>query len=702
LKSRDRRARWPWLLAVAAFAVTAAPPRPAAAEAGACSRARAALACPAGMSRQATVGLVTDSAATDVLHYDLDIALDPAAASLSGTNRMTVRVVAETLSTFTFQLANQLAVTSLQVDGEDARWLRLDALNVEVTIAPPRLAGDELVLAVGFQGRPDPSSDGIYFQNRGGWPLVFTLSEPTFAPMWWPVKDDNTDKATADVRVTVPSGLTVASNGLLVAEEPLSGSRTRFHWHTDYPTAPYLIFLSAARYNRFSGTWQHDGAAMPLQFFFFPDEDTTANRTRALATVTMLDTLGSAFGPYPFAAEKYGLYQWTFGGGMEHQTMTGQDSFSELLTVHELAHQWWGDLVTCATWHDIWLNEGFATYAEALWAERKPGSSGLAALTQLMLQNRPRDASGTVYVSDLSDVDRIFSADLSYRKGAWVLHMLRHVMGDRAFFDLLLEWRRENAYSSNTTEGFRILAEAIHGSDLSWFFDEWVYGGGMPEYSVGWRGVRAAGRDWVEVSLQQVQTDAGAFRMPIDVRLWSGQTYTTAVVSDTGASSHALLSVSAPVDGVELDPDHWVLAISRFQVPFVEGPPRIVATAPAPGAGLASSNASAVSVTFQKDVTVRASDLRVEAEGTGPVAFTLSYDRASTTATLAFAAPLPPGRYTLTVSDLVTDTASGQRLDGEIGTPAGPAALPSGDGQPGGSAVVTFRVSAVARRHLRR
>ena len=649
------------------------------------------------------------AAATDVQHVALDIEVMPDAGCLAGSNVMTIRSLVDSLSAFRFRLDTRFNLDSVASGGRAQAWRRIDDATVEVTLDPPVASGATFDLAVAYDGCPAPWwPTGIYFDTRFAHPLVWTLSEPWYAETWWPSKDDNTDKVTADLYVTVPNTMTVAANGLLAATDDIAGGKRRYHWATAYPIAPYLISFSAGTYDAFSATFRYDGGSMPLEFFIFPDTDTQANRDLWLQTITMLGVFSDDFGPYPFISEKYGIYQFGFGGGMEHQTMTGQGAddsgaFDPYLSAHELAHQWWGDMVTCATWHDIWLNEGFATYAEALWAEGQPGSSGRAALLQAMSLARPATVDGSVYCYDTSDDNRVFSGDFSYRKGAWVLHMLRHVMGDAAFFQALAAYREAYAYSSATTAQFQAIAEGFYGGSLKWFFDPWVYGVGAPAWEWAWRQTTAGGRNYVELCLAQAQQHSyPTFTMPLDVRTHEAGADTVHVVVADARSQHALFATDGAVDSVDLDPEQWVLATYSAEVAFVEGPPRIVATDPAPGAHVPPGAPRPIRVVFHKDVSATASAFSLTGDAAGPVAFAYSYDAGSTTATLTPAAPLPPGRYTLTVSDSVTDTASGQALDGEVADPSDPRALPSGDGQPGGAAVVRFEVARPVRRHLAR
>lgn len=622
---------------------------------------------------------------------------------------MTVRSLTDGLAAFRFRLDQRLTLTGLAAGGVPQQWRRVDPATVEVALDPPVSSGATFDLAVTYDGCPAawPLS-GIVFDNRFSHPLVWTLSEPWYAYTWFPCKDENNDKVTADLFFTVPFPMTVASNGVLVATDTLSGGRSRYHWATSYPIAPYLISFSAGTYDAFSGLFQFDGGSMPLQFFVLPESDTEANRDQWLQTVPMLGLFSELFGLYPFASEKYGIYQFGFGGGMEHQTMTGQGgpeevTFDPSLTAHELAHQWWGDMLTCATWHDIWLNEGFATYAEALWEERRPGSPGRPALLQAMAERRPNAVDGSVYVYDTSDEDRIFSGDFSYLKASWVLHMLRHIVGDRNFFDVLAAYRHTYEYSSATTAQFQAIAEGFYGGSLAWFFDPWVYGIGAPAYEYSWRQTTAAGRNYVELYVAQTQpAEYPTFTMPLDVWTHTGQNDAVHVVLADARAEHALFATDGPIDSLELDPERWVLATLTVPVAFVEGPPKIVAVDPAPGGRVSPGQTRQVRVVFHKDVAASASLFSLSGARTGPVGFGYSYDRATATATLTPSTSLAPDQYTLTVSDAVTDAASGQALDGEVRSPSDPSSLPSGNGQPGGIAILRFEVANLLRRHLTR
>jgi hypothetical protein len=633
---------------------------------------------------------------TDVLHYQLDIEINLTAAWIGGANTMTVRSQVDGLTLFRFRLDTTFTITDVRIGGVPVNWLRVEYPTVEVTLDRPYNAGEQFDLYVAYNGYPQGGGMGaITFRTRYGASEVFTLSEPWFAYTWWPAKDDLTDKTTADLWFTVPATTVVASNGALQGIDDVAGGKRRYRWHTSYPTADYLYCIGATNYHQFGTTWQYQGHTMPLSFFIYPEHDSSSNRNFWLSIAGPLTTFSDLFGLYPFVAEKYGMLEFGWSGGMEHQTITSIVGYFDWEDgiVHELSHQWWGDNVTCATWHDIWLNEGFATYCEALWYEFEPGGGGEAALFNAMLGRQPVKMADSVYCYDISNVDRIFSSDYSYRKGGWVLHMLRHVVGDTAFFDALAAYRAAFAGQAATTEDFRQVVETVSGQDLAWFFDEWVYQGGAPKYEWGWQPYVVDGVGYVELYLKQAQRDSWpTFTMPVDVVVHDAEGAHTHTVRNDARTENLLFVVESPaVSSVELDPKPWILTRYRTPVSFVEGPPKIVTIEPAPGVRV--SPPAELEIVFHKDVLAQAGDFALAGQRGGQVPFTFWYDNVRHAAHLVPAGALPSDTYTLTVYDSIVDSAAQLPLDGELVKPDSPSPLPSGDGVPGGSAVATFYVT---------
>jgi hypothetical protein len=286
----------------------------------------------------------------------------------------------------------------------------------------------------------------------------------------------------------------------------------------------------------------------------------------------MLAVFASLYGEYPFLEEKYGHAEFLWGGGMEHQTCTSLGTWNEWVIAHEAAHMWWGDYVTCNDFHHIWMNEGFASYSEALWDENAYGMESYFNEMQASKYLGP----GTVYVPDTSDWNRIFSSNLSYNKASWVLHMLRHVVGDATFFDILSAYYHDpaRAYGTVTTEQFRDICEAVWGGDLDWFFHQWIYEEYYPEYSFRWWKSAAAGNTWdVSLTVDQLQTN-NIFKMPVDVEIRSATSDTaTSVVWDSLATQTFVVNVPFEPAVVLLDPGDWIL--KTLEEPVAAGsPPR--------------------------------------------------------------------------------------------------------------------------------
>ncbi|MGH7132638.1 MAG: M1 family aminopeptidase [Phycisphaerales bacterium] len=660
---------------------------------------------------------LTDS---DVLNYHLDIEVLPGPNTISGSNTITVRSLVPALTEFTFELQDIFAISAITINGTPLAWMRPDAANtktVRATLDRAYTTGEQFDLRIAYSGVPNGAGFGsITFTTMAGQPLVCTLSETRFAHTWWPVKEDNNDKATGAFDITVPDNLVVVCNGVQQGVDTLSGSRKRYRWSTGYATSPYLFSFSAAAYATFGDTWTYGNISMPLSFFISSSTNvnTANNRAIWLRSKQMLTAFSDRFGAYPFAQEKYGIYQFSFNGGMEHQTCTGQGNttsgggaFNESITAHELMHQWFGDNITCATWNDIWLNESFATYGEALWYENRPsslGSNGTAELIFRMSVRRPTAVNDSVYVYDASIANegRIFSSTFSYRKGAWALHMLRHVMGDTAYFQAMNSYRAAYQGRTATTAQFQAQAEAAYGGSLDWFFQQWIYQIGAPTYQYAVRPVDVGGQHFVELYIKQIQNAAWpTFAMPLDVVCTTAGGSQTLRTWNNAREEHLLLPATAAVTGATLDPDNWVLAVSndtdtasttsKTVIPFVEGPPKIVAVSPAPSDTVAP-RITPVRVTFHKPVNAVADQFALIPPGVPvvPATVTFAYDAPSQTVTLTPQSPLIPGVYTVTVNAALTDSASNKALDGE---PNGAAALPSGDGLPGGDFAYTFTVA---------
>ncbi len=627
---------------------------------------------------------------TDVLHYDLSIEVNLVDEWLGGTCDMHVRSLVADLDTFHFQLRDTLDITGLWVGATPVSWTRLDGANIEVALDQTYQADAEFVLRVGYEGFPygEGVFGSIVFRRRlYNVREVYTFSSPWYAHTWWPCKDVLEDKATGRFAITVPEDLLVASNGLLTAVEEVGLDQKQFVWETDYPTTTYLFCFAATNFDTFDATWDYAGYSMPVNYFIYPEHNTPGARGVWLKAVDMLTVFSDLYGLYPFVNEKYGMYEMGYGGGMEHQTMTAQGNFFEDVTAHELAHQWWGDDVTCATWHDIWLNEGFATYSEALWFENEPGSSGLPALHAAMAERVPTILWGSVYVYDISDDANIFNYNLRYLKAAWVVHMLRFVVGDEAFYDILATYRSLYTGGNATTADFQAVCEAVHGQDLTWFFYQWVYDDGAPMYRYGWTQRDVDGARYAELYLAH-HPWGDLFTMPVEVEVVTASGAQRFTVWNDAMTEHFLLPVGdETVEAVMVDPDGWILKDSMTDVGFAEGPPKIVSTLPAPGETAEYASVETIEVVFHKPVHAEAVDFGLLDTNSDPIPFEFAYDADRQAAVLSLAAALEPGTYTLTIADEIRDDAANKKLDGEV---AGE--LPSGDGEPSGDAEILFSV----------
>ena len=299
-------------------------------------------------------------------------------------------------------------------------------------------------VSIYYKGVPANNGFGSFVTTtHAGTPVMWSLSEPYGSRDWWPCKNGLDDKADSiDVFITAPAQYKAASNGLLQSETLIAGGTKKVaYWKHRYPIVSYLVCFAVTNYAVFNNSVLLGSTNLPVQTYCYP-ESLASFQSGTQNALDALQLFHNNFGDYPFIKEKYGHVQFSWGGGMEHQTASFMVSLNEGLVAHELAHQWFGDKVTCASWEDIWLNEGFATYLAAFYMENKYPANTLNSRKNV-INNITSAPGGSVWVDDTTNVGRIFSGRLSYNKGSYLLYMLRWKLGDVAFFTGLRNYQKD-------------------------------------------------------------------------------------------------------------------------------------------------------------------------------------------------------------------------------------------------------------------
>ncbi|MEP7170828.1 MAG: M1 family aminopeptidase, partial [Bacteroidota bacterium] len=390
---------------------------------------------------------------------------------------------------------------------------------------------------------------------------MWSLSEPYGSRDWWPCKNSLVDKIDSiDIIVTTPQAYRDASNGVLISEIP-SGNNKIYHWQSHYPIASYLVAIGVTNYAVYSDFVPLTVDSIEVLNYVYP-EDLASAQSQTPDIVPIIQLYDSLTILYPFAQEKYGHAQFGWGGGMEHQTMSFVVDFWHSLIAHECAHQWFGDKVTCGSWEDIWLNEGFATYMEALteqylypanWYNWKSGT--IADVTSL--------PDGSVMCTDTNDLNRIFDGRLSYEKGAYVLHMLRWKMGDVNFFQGLRDYLNDPllAYNFARTPDLKNHLESASGLNLTNFFNEWYSNQGYPSYVVRW--TKVGNNLIVKLSQTQSHPSVSFFDMPVPVRFQGPGLDTILVFDHTSSGQVFNRTITQNINTVTFDPDLWILSANN-------------------------------------------------------------------------------------------------------------------------------------------
>lgn len=504
----------------------------------------------------------------DISYHELRFSVDPNNTTpyISGVVTTTFTALSD-MSVVTFDMATALVVSSVTMNSSN---LTFSQSNYELNINLPTtlVSGNSATVVITYAGSP-PQAEGAFTRGtHSGTPVIFTLSEPYGARDWWPCKQDLNDKVnTIDVYITAPSAYVSVSNGIEVSQT-VSGANKTTHFHHNYPIPAYLIAIAVTNYqiyNQQGGLGTVASPYFPIVNYLYPESYASATSATQLGTTpTIINLYESLLEPYPFRNEKYGHAQFGWGGGMEHTTVSFMGSFGRSLIAHEMAHQWFGNKITCGSWKDIWLNEGLTEYMSGLVVQNLDGAPLFVTWKTNKINSITSQTAGYVYLqdSDLTNVNRIFSSRLTYDKGSMVTHMLRWKLGDAAFFQALKNYLADSslAYGYALTGDLKSHLENVYGSSLTEFFNDWIYMQGYPTYTItaqNW----GAGQAKITVSQTQSHASVSFFEMPLEIRLTSAEGANhDVVVNNTVNNQEFIVPVPFVVAGVTFDPNKHIIS----------------------------------------------------------------------------------------------------------------------------------------------
>lgn len=497
-------------------------------------------------------------ATIDLQTVQMDLTINPVSGLLQGKVDY-VAVAKQTITELPIELRTQLTVTMAEVDGQSVDFQQEAPYGLLLNLTTALSAGDTFSFFIAYAGTPTSTGFGSVGQavveEDSLW---WTLSQPYGARDWWPIVERLQDKIdTTTITIRTPLKYRGVANGILLSDQVTGTIRTTTYRHA-YPVSPYLIAVAVAPFTLMADTIALQAGNLPINNHILTSEVTTAGAEfdRFYKAFQYLDSL---FTPYPFMTEQYGHARIGWPGGMEHQTISFVGSYGYELLVHEVAHQWFGDWVTCGSWQDLWLNEGFATYLSGLAYERYYRDLYWQLFLQVREERILAEPDGSVFRADTTDVRTLFTSRLTYFKAAWVLHQLRWVLGDKAFFAGCRGYLNDPTLVGGyaRTPDLQRHMEQASGRPLTAFFADWVYGEGHPSYRVEW--VQDNSRLFLTVSQTTSHRSVPLFEMPVPLRL-VGENRDTLVVVDLqrNIQSYTILW-DQQVKDVQFDPDNWLL-----------------------------------------------------------------------------------------------------------------------------------------------
>lgn len=472
----------------------------------------------------------------NTLNYDLvyvraELDLDPNQQYVSGTVTSHFKMLQNSGNIY-FDLADNLTVSNVKYHGQNLTFQQLSTDEIKINFPAALTAQTTDSLSITYNGTPDTSTTAfIATSTSAGDPILATLSEPFGAREWWPTKQSMNDKIEKmDIKITTPSQYTVGSNGKLMSETILENGKKLTYWQTNYPIPAYLFALGISNYTKLNSTITTTGSSFPFLNYVYPSSANASTQANLNWTTNCMQTFEDNFGLYPYRNEKYGHMQFNWGGGMEHATMTSMGYYALDLIAHELAHQWFGDKLTCGAWNDIWLNEGFATMGEYVIFEKQlMSSSQFQSYLAGEMDYITSEPGGSVYIPD-SDLNsnRIFNGRLTYTKGGYALRMIKWIIGDDQFYAMLKAYQNNPAFAYNyvKTPDFQNFLSTFTGRDFTEFFKDWIYGEGYPSYQIRWTQNATNNKIIFRVGQTRSSSTVSFFEMPLPIKVTgsSGQT----------------------------------------------------------------------------------------------------------------------------------------------------------------------------------
>lgn len=505
----------------------------------------------------------------NVHHYKCDWSVNPADHYVKGS----VDVAFQTTQAAEFialDLNDSLRVDSIVFKSSRLSFLHeQNVLKIDFGYSLPAM--ENASVTIYYQGRPPVNGFGSFTTStHSGIPVMWTLSEPYGSRDWWPCKDGLQDKADSiDVFITAPEIYTSVSNGVRVQQTAVNGWKTT-HWKHRYPITTYLVCLAVTNYAEFINEWDVAGGPLTMQTFCYPEHLNVFVQETPKAYEAMKYFSGT-IEPYPFIKEKYGHVQFGFGGGEEHQTSTFINWPGESLMAHEMAHQWFGDKVTCRSWQHIWLNEGFATHMASMYMEQKYPATAIPT-RKSEIENITSVPDGSVFVDDTTAVRRIFNNRLSYTKGSHLLYMLRFIIGDSAFFKGVRNYLDDPglSYGFAVTADLQRHLEQAANKSLDYFFNEWFYGQGYPSYKLEWW-QQSDGVIGLRVAQTTSHPSVSFFHLPLPIRMAGNAQTKDFVIQPDFNGQIFYLKNSFRVDSIKIDPDYWLITKGNTSV-MIEKP----------------------------------------------------------------------------------------------------------------------------------